>query len=60
MLHRRSPQDPNALYQFPIFKTSGKVFKKMGKGAIKLSGKAGKMTAKLGLKLPLIGKPVNP
>merc|ERR1712186_276556 len=43
-LHRRSPQDPNALYQFPAFKKGGKLFKKVGKKVKKLS-----------LKLPLIG-----
>merc|ERR1712186_280734 len=27
-LHKRSPQDPNALYQFPAFKKAGKKLKK--------------------------------
>merc|ERR1712186_21185 len=30
-LHKRSPQDPNALYQFPAFKKAGKKLKKVGK-----------------------------
>merc|ERR1712117_500255 len=30
-LSRRSPQDPNSIYQIPLFKTLGKGFKKAGK-----------------------------
>ena len=45
MLHRRSPLDPNALWQFPIFKKLGKKFEKLGE-KLPLIGK----------KLPLIGK----
>jgi len=36
-LSRRSPQDPNAIYQIPLFKTLGKTSKKAGKKAGKKS-----------------------
>merc|ERR1739847_42177 len=67
MLSRRSPQDPNALYQIPLFTTLGKTSKKVGKkdeqikkfskGGFGKLGKFGAKTAKLSLKfLPLGAK----
>merc|ERR1739847_70520 len=60
MLSRRSPQDPNALYQIPLFTTLGKTSKKVGKkdkqikksklGAAKTGAKLGKGLGKLGAK----------
>merc|ERR1712066_511396 len=58
-LHRRSPQDPNALYQFPGFKVGGKLFKKAGKKMKKLSLKLPLIGLKMGKKLGKKGKKIG-
>ena len=58
-LHRRSPQDPNALYQFPAFKKGGKLFKKVGKKVKKLSLKLPLIGLKMGKKLGKKGKKIG-
>merc|ERR1711884_75896 len=58
-LHRRSPQDPNALYQFPGFKIGGKLFKKAGKKMKKLSLKLPLIGLKMGKKLGKKGKKIG-